>query len=601
MMAREEAARLAALRNLSILDTAPSESFDRITRMASQIFGLPIAAVSLTDADRQWFKSRVGVEHWEIPRERAPCGEVADLTNTVIIRDFKESECYRDSFLGVSGVRFYAGAPLVTRDGYGLGALCVLGTEPREVSEQEIKSLEDLAAMVMAQIELQHAFGRIDPASGLPNRNQFIDDLDDMARDRSGQSACVVVIDLMGGTEFSDVMRVVGPVFIDELVVSASRVMRQVLGNASRLYQTGVTQFAYITASAEESLVLDEAILLRASLIDTSRRADAPITTVPSLGITPFVLGPTVPRDVLRRAHGAAYDARNSDIGIGVYNSSLDEAHSRRFTLLKDIRTALRSQDQLWLAYQPRIDLRSGVCAGVEALLRWNHPDLGSVSPAEFMPLVEKSALARDVTEWVLQKAIAQAVAWRAEGLNLLMAVNISGVNLDEEDFAERLIARVSAAGLPFSAIEIELTESAVPENGKAALAQLERINAAGITIAIDDFGTGYSSLSYLERIPAHVVKIDRSFMAALGGDVPAGTLVSAMISLAHDLGYRVVAEGIETEEVYAFLADKGCDEAQGFLMSRPLAPGDLMVWLDSRGEGARYASDERSSIPKRA
>ncbi|MFP4262209.1 MAG: GAF domain-containing protein [Halomonas sp.] len=147
-----EQARLFALHQLDLLDTPPSESFDRITRMASQLFGLPIAAVSLTDANRQWFKSRVGVDHWEIPRDTAPCAEVSETGGVLVIPDMLASACYRDSHLPNSGIRFYAGAPLVTREGHTLGAMCVLGDMPREVTEQERAMLSDLAAMVMAQI-----------------------------------------------------------------------------------------------------------------------------------------------------------------------------------------------------------------------------------------------------------------------------------------------------------------------------------------------------------------------------------------------------------------------------------------------------------------
>ncbi len=161
-----ELQRLEALHELELLDTPPAEAFDRITRLAAQLFGLPISAVSLTDTDRQWFKSRVGVSHQAIPREKAPCAQVTDTGSILVIPDLLDDDCYRDSQLAHSGIRFYAGAPLVTDSGFTLGAMCVLGTEPREASAAEMASLTDLAGMVMAQIELQHALGRIDPISG---------------------------------------------------------------------------------------------------------------------------------------------------------------------------------------------------------------------------------------------------------------------------------------------------------------------------------------------------------------------------------------------------------------------------------------------------
>lgn len=213
-MNEPEQQRLAALRELNLLDTPPSESFDRITRMASQLFNLPMAAVSLTDNDRQWFKSRVGLDHMQIPREKAPCSVCAGSGDVLVVPDLLADKEYRDSSLAASGIRFYAGAPLVTRDGFGLGAMCVVGTESREVTEREIAGLKDLAAMVMAQIELQHAFGRVDPLSGLLNRNQFVEDLEDLARDHPGEQRFAVLVDLVGVTQLTEALRVMGPSYI---------------------------------------------------------------------------------------------------------------------------------------------------------------------------------------------------------------------------------------------------------------------------------------------------------------------------------------------------------------------------------------------------
>lgn len=211
MANHDEEGRLDALRQLNLLDTSPSESFDRITRMASQIFGLPVAAVSLTDSDRQWFKSRVGITHMSIPRDRAPCARVAESTEIVLIPDLLADECYATSILAGQGVRFYAGAPLTTREGYGLGALCVLGTEPRNATPAEMSALNDLAQIVMSQIELQHAFGRIDPLSGLPNRTQFLDDLEDLGRNETGSRRLAVLIELARAEQLNNGVRVMAP------------------------------------------------------------------------------------------------------------------------------------------------------------------------------------------------------------------------------------------------------------------------------------------------------------------------------------------------------------------------------------------------------
>ena len=575
-----EDARLVALRDLRLLDTPASESFDRITRMASQLFGLPCAAVSLTDHDRQWFKSRVGIDESSMTREGAPCAQVTDTADIVVLTDLAKDPVYRDSPLAQSGARFYAGAPLITREGFALGALCVVGSEPREISEAEIAALRDLAAMVMAQVELQHAFGRVDPISGFPNRTQFVEDLEDLARDRpKGERRLAVFVDLAAPEELSHAARVMGPTYLDELVREAAPVIRTMIGPNHAGYLIGASQFAFLASPGvnEDGYVA----FLSSSLSSVRKEAISRFVTTVSIGVAPFDLGVTSPSDVLRMAHCAAQDARTADTKVSVYSSAQDTLHRRRFTLINEFGMALTTGAQLRLVFQPRIALPSGVCVGAEALLRWHHPTLGAVSPGEFIPLIERTTLAKPMTAWVLDAALTQLAAWHRAKLSLVLSVNVSAGNLREPDFAERAIACLLSHGVPAESLELEVTESAVMEDAGRALEQLRQLSAAGIRLAIDDFGTGYSSLSYLQQLPADVVKIDRSFVADCATDPRKRGLVSAMVSLSHELDYRVVAEGIESREVADLLAGMGCDEAQGYLYGRPMLPSDFALWLD--------------------
>ncbi|WP_043359644.1 bifunctional diguanylate cyclase/phosphodiesterase [Belnapia sp. F-4-1] len=580
-----EAARLDALRQLDLLDTPPSEAFDRITRMAAQLFRLPIAAISLTDLDRQWFKSRVGVQHRSIPREKAPCAAVAETADTLLIPDLLADPCYRESLLARSGIRFYAGAPLVTRDGYGLGAMCVLGTEPREASEEEMRALADLAAMAMAQIELQHAFGRIDPMSSLPNRLQFIEDLEDMARDLPApERRLAVLIDLAGPEQISQAVRVLGPGFIDGQVREVARQLRQVVGPQRKAYHVAATQFVFLARPGTEEAVYAGRL---AGALERLRGGDARFLAGATAGIAPFMLGEAEPQDVLRTAHSAAQDARQAVQRVGLFSSAQDAAHRRRFALLDAFAEALQQPEQLRLVFQPRIDLASGRCCGAEALLRWRHPTLGEVSPGEFMPLVEQTAMARPATDWVMQQAMGQLAAWRRAGLDLRLSVNVSATNLAEPDFATRVQEGLARHALEADRLELELTESAVMADTGQALAMLEALAGMGLHLAIDDFGTGHSSLSYLQRLPVQVVKIDRSFVQGVAEDQRQHALVSAMIALLRGLGHRVVAEGVETKAVLDLLVRQDCDEAQGYLIARPMAPEALDSWLRARQEAA--------------
>ncbi len=574
-----EASRLDALNQLKLLDTPASESFDRITRMASQIFGLPVAAVSLTDHDRQWFKSRVGIDHCGIPRDKAPCAQVAESTKPLVIEDFLRDPYYADSPLARAGTRFYAGAPLVTNDGYGLGALCVLGTEPRRASASELTALADLAAMVMAQIELQHAFGRIDPVSGMPTRNQFREDLMDLARDHAGAQHFAVVVDLAREDQISRITRAMGAARVDQLVHEAAQSLRAALGPERNAYQVGTAQFAFVSPPEVEQAAY---IALLQSSFETMRASSSVrfVTNV-AIGVRSFVAGAVPVDDIIRGATSAAQDARSTEGSIALYSAARDIAHRRQYGLLQDFGTALEAGDQLRLVYQPRIELATGGCIGAEALLRWRHPRLGDVSPAEFIPIIEQTSLARPTTQWVLDAAMDQLATWHEAGLAIMLSVNISAANLGEADLIERIEAGLANRSLPFGCLEIELTESAIMDQPDQALAMLSTLAAAGVCLAIDDFGTGHSSLAYLQRLPAQIVKIDQTFMRDL--TEPTGSdfvLVETMIGLAHKLGYRVVAEGIETAEAAAILKALGCEEAQGFWFARPMEADQFVSWL---------------------
>ncbi|MEG3170640.1 sensor domain-containing phosphodiesterase [Sphingomonas sp. ZB1N12] len=590
MRDHHEDARLDALHQLKLLDTPPSEGFDRITRMASQIFGLPVAAISLTDRDRQWFKSRVGVGHDSIPRETAPCAQVAESSELIVIEDFQADPCYANSVLGRSGTRFYAGAPLVTRDGFGLGSLCVLGTEPRKATDAELAALVDLvdlAAMVMAQIELQHAFGRIDPVSGLPTRNQFRDDFIDLERDNPGEQRFAVVVDMARDDQISRITRALGLARVDDFIREASQSLRVTLGPGRVAYQIGNAQFAFISPPGVEQMAY--VTLLKSSFEKMHASSSVRFVTNVAIGVRSFIVGTVSADDVLRGAASAAQDARSAEGSIALHSPANDTAHRRQYGLLQDFGAALEAGDQLRLMYQPRIELATGRCRGAEALLRWRHPRLGEVSAAEFIPIIEQTSLARPTTQWVLDATMDQLVTWDRAGIAPVLSVNISAANLSEADLIERIRVALSKRKLAPERLEIELTESAIMDQPDQALAMLRELADAGVCLAIDDFGTGHSSLAYLQRLPARIVKIDQAFMRNLTQATgPDFVLVEAMICLAHKLGYRVVAEGIETSEAAAILTRLGCEEAQGFWFGRPMEAEQFAAWLSDRQSGRR-------------
>ncbi|MHB8285661.1 MAG: sensor domain-containing phosphodiesterase [Caulobacteraceae bacterium] len=566
--------RLTALRELNILDTPASESFDRITRLASHVFDLPIAAVSLTDQDRQWFKSRVGVEHDRLERKSAPCSEVAVDRKLLVIPDLLADPVYAHSQLALSGIRFYAGAPLLTREGFGLGAMCVLGKAPRKITDTEERSLKDMAVMVMNEIEAVHAFRRIDPLTGLPNRNQLAEDFADLelAKGAQSDSRLFILIDVAAGDQLGQLGRAMGAGHVDEIIHETGQILSGLV-TGLKLYCVGVGQFAFFTRAGLDETRYVSMLSERFQAIRESSSNRFVLTT--GVGVAPFSSHEANGRDLVRRASIAAEQARSNDNRIEVYCAELDAKQHRRMRLINDFQLALAS-NQLRLLYQPRIDLQNNKIVGVEALIRWSHPSLDNVSPGEFIPLIENTDLAQPMTEWVLAKALDQASAWRSRDLNIKMAVNVSAANLQEINFAADVLRELMTRNLPTSALEIELTESAFLADAGRAKEHMQRLTRAGVTLALDDFGTGYSSLSYLQALPAQVVKIDQSFVFGMVGDDRKRMIVASTIALAHSLGYRVVAEGVETAEVADMLREIGCDEGQGYLWSRPVSAFEI-------------------------
>lgn len=577
----DEAARIEALRELGLLDTKANEAFDRITRLAGQLFGVPIALISLVDQDRQWFKSRVGLLAQQTPREQAFCNYTIQSDVVLVVPNATEDSrfCANPLVLGEPGIRFYAGAPLITREGFRIGSLCVIDIAPRALSLAQQQMLSDLAAMVMVQIELRHAVGRVDHVSGLPNRNQFLDDLKDIEQDHPDGARTAVLVELLEPRQLNDIIRALGPGYAEALIRSATRVCKPILGSDARLYHVGTADLAFITEASDYGWqeTLDQLLgELRAPILCN----EVPISLLACAGAVPFQLGRTDGRDLLRTALSAAHDARASTLRWTLYDPATDHAHQRSFALLADLREALAGSDQLRLVYQPRVDLGSGRCVGAEALLRWTHPVLGEISPAEFIPLIEHTALARPLTEWVVDTAMAQAGLWARQGLDLAISINISALNLDEEDFAARLGQSMQRYRVSPALVELEFVESALMHSGIRTQRQLDEIARLGVSVAIDDFGTGYSNLSYLQQLPAQIVKLDQCFIRGLQTSPRDQTIVRSMIGMLHDLGYHVVAEGVETQEIYEMITEWGCDEAQGYFLSRPVSAQDLETWL---------------------
>ena len=282
----------------------------------------------------------------------------------------------------------------------------------------------------------------------------------------------------------------------------------------------------------------------------------------------------------------------------------MNERALKRLQLDASLRGALEREEFL-LHYQPKIDLATGAISGLEALLRWQHPQWGRMAPAEFVPILEETGLIAPVGEWVLQTVCKQIKVWQARGIRALpVAVNVSAQQFNQPDFADRMRAHIAQSGVDCRLIELEITESMLMHDPSEAAAMLGRLKRIGVKLSIDDFGTGYSSLAYLKRFPLDALKIDRTFVSDIIVDSDGAAIAMAIIGLAHNLGLKVVAEGVETEAQTSFLRSNGCDEMQGNYFARPLSVEDCtrMLIEDRRlhlpRTGMASSSSRRSSRP---
>jgi predicted signal transduction protein with EAL and GGDEF domain len=305
-----------------------------------------------------------------------------------------------------------------------------------------------------------------------------------------------------------------------------------------------------------------------------------------SIGIARFPLDGDDVHALLRRADVAMYAAKEEHSGHKLYAANLDRYSMRRLSVLSDFRRALAS-DEFVLHYQPVVELDGSQLRGAEALVRWEHPELGLLRPLDFIPIAEQSGLIGSLTRYVLERAIAECKSWRADGRDLAVAVNLSVRDLLDRDLPGQVASVLASYQLPPEALHLEITESMIMSDPDRALATVTRLRSLGVHISVDDFGTGYSSLSNLKRLPINQLKIDRTFVSSLSHDASDMIIVRSTINLGHDLGLQVIAEGVEDEMTLKRLAILGCDLAQGNYLGRPLPGSELAGWI-SPGSGDR-------------
>ena len=407
---------------------------------------------------------------------------------------------------------------------------------------------------------------------------------------RGDEQCAVVVIDLDLLPSVNDAL---GHVWGDRVVIVAGERLLAALPPEVVTARLEGDTFAALLVVPDEETALHGAEQIRAALCEPYPVDKLEVESEARMGIALTDVEPT--RDIdalLQRADVALQAARSTGETVRTYASSMGQVFLRRFQLVTQFRLALDT-GQVDVHFQPKLALATRQVIGVEALVRWRHPEFGMLDPAEFVAIVEATGLIDALTGFVLERALEQCRVWRDRGLGLSVAVNLSVRNLADVEFPDRVAAALARHDVPSSLLAFELTESAVMSDPEHALPVLRRLHALGVRIAVDDFGTGYSSLAYLRRLPVDEVKIDKSFVFGMGSDLSDLAVVKAIVDLGHSLGLTVVAEGVEEDAARDQLLEMGCDIAQGYLISRPLGRERFEAWLQARTQRARGQRDE--------
>ncbi len=514
---------------------------------------------NLADPIGATIKDHLGVAPWDLPLVEPAEGEW-----DVIRRCQKEHRTFRNVVLrrsgqdgGVSYVSI-SGEPLFAEDGgfigyHGIG----LDVSKQKISEADVSKL-----------------ARLDPLTGLCNRTAFFDRLNHalaVAR-RHDRSIALLFLDL---DRFKDVNDAFGHVAGDEVLKVIAQRLNKTIRGTDAVARLGGDEFIVLAEEIENLVDVNEfGLRLLEALSKPFVLRGQECRLGASIGVAMYPSDGEDAIALLKNADDAMYRAKESGGNSLAFVSELGKRTvGDRMVLVAGLRRAL-DENQLLLLYQPKVSIRTGAVTGVEALVRWKHPERGLMLPGTFIPLAEDSGLIRPIARWVLHQACAQACRWRDDGPSpIRVAVNLSARQFIDGGLVIEVAHALAQTGLPPDLLELEITESIMMEHPDRAAETLLEIKSMGVHVSIDDFGTGFSSLARLKKFPIESVKIDRSFINDVAVDPDDAAIVSAVIAMAHNLRLKVVAEGVETVEQIRFLRERNCDEVQGYLVSRPILP----------------------------
>ena len=421
-----------------------------------------------------------------------------------------------------------------------------------------------------------------DTLTDLPNRALFDDRLNSTVAigQRRGDPFAVIILDM---DRFKYINDVLGHESGDAVLREVAARLKTILRQSDTVARLGGDEFALLLQDVSEEEIMTAIDRIIAVFVSPVTLNNQPVDIGCSIGIASFPQHGNDASTLLRRADMAMYSAKRSDKDYAFYDPNCEEHQEEHLSLLSEIKRAVEL-DELQLFYQPKVTFDDSSVLSVETLLRWQHPNRGLIPPVEFIPFAEQTGAIRLITRWVVATAMAQARDWIDRGLVIKMSLNISARDLLDTDFSSFVSNCLQEAGVEPSMICMEITESALMEDPIKARRTVEELHELGLSISIDDYGTGYSSLAYVKNLPVNELKIDREFIKNMTSNKEDVAIVRSTIELGHNLGLKVVAEGIEHAEEMQMLKDFGCDQAQGYLISKALTATDIEIWMNENG-----------------
>ena len=590
-----ETERLQALFALNILESEQSAEFDVFPELTSRLFDVPVAAISLVDKDRQWFKASVGMTESETPIEHSFCAHaILNPDEILVVPDATKDPRFADNIqvTGEFGLRFYVGIPIIGPSGHPVGALCAIDHVPRQVTNEELEQLRLLAVGVSSALRLHASIVKLqfqadtDQLTGLLNRAGFERHARHAPPFAEGAENPVGLL-VLGLDSFSSINDLFGHAGGDIVLREVADRLRMLASPAHLIGRFGGDEFCILVRNIRKVAELNTlATRIHAAFERPVIIENQPVPFTTSIGIATGQWNAESQSRLFQRADDALSQAKQ--VGRGITQFAAAAARTRRQaqdnrpsagrSSMKDtLRQALvpAGHEPFTLALQPIHTAAGGTLTGFEALIRWPLPDGGVRLPNDFLPVAEASGLIVQLDRWVLNRACELAAAWPA---HLHISSNLSAANFFAGNLVETVRDTLARHRLEPSRLNLEITETVLLHDRARVRAVVTALQAIGVRVILDDFGAGHASLAYLRDYPFDGLKIDRSFIAGLDRDSTSRPLIRAMIAMSRALGLETIAEGVETETQLTILREEGVDSVQGYLLGRPTAPEKISL-----------------------